>query len=54
MGILLTILVVVVCLAILVWALQSAPIPQPFNWIVILVVALIAIYVIARSSGIAV
>lgn len=53
MSLLVFILVVIVLLALALWACESVPIAAPFNWIIRLVLILLAIVVIANRAGIA-
>lgn len=42
-GLLITVLIVGVCLYLLWWGLQGAPIPAPFQWVVKLIFAIICV-----------
>lgn len=52
MSILVFTLVVVVILALALWAIQTAPIPAPLNWIIQLLAIVIAIVLIANRAGV--
>lgn len=45
-GTLITILVVLCIIAILIWAINSIPVPAPFAWVRVVVIALVAIGVL--------
>ena len=51
MTILITAFIVVLILAIAIWAIERAPIQQPFKWIIEAIACVIAILVIANRAG---
>ena len=51
MSLLILILVVLVLLALALYAVQKMPIPSPINWILQVILVVIAIYVIGTRAG---
>ncbi|HQT55094.1 MAG: hypothetical protein Q8N10_09920 [Phenylobacterium sp.] len=51
MSILIFIIVVIVLLALALWAVQKLPIPSPLNWIVQVLLIVVAIFVIGQRAG---
>ncbi len=51
MSLLILILVVLVLLGLALYVVQRMPIPSPINWILQVVLVIIAIYVIGTRSG---
>lgn len=51
MSILVFIVVVVVLLALALWVVQKMPVPSPLNWILQVLLIVIAIFVIGQRAG---
>lgn len=51
MSILVLTVIVVILLALVIWAIQKMPIPSPLNWILQVVAIIIAIFVIGQRAG---
>ena len=51
MSILFFIIVVIVLLALALWAVEQLPIPSPLNWIVQVLLIVVAIFVIGQRAG---
>jgi hypothetical protein len=51
-GLLIFALVVIIVVALILWAVESTPIRSPFNWIIRVLVILIAALVIAGRAGV--
>lgn len=52
MSLILFIIVVVILLALVLWAIESAPLPAPTNWILRVLAIVLAIVVIANRAGV--
>ena len=51
MSILIFAIIVIVLLALALWAVQKLPIPSPLNWIVQVLLIVVAIFVIGQRAG---
>ncbi len=51
MSMLILILIVVVILALALYAVRMMPIPSPLNWIIQVILVVIAIFVIGQRAG---
>lgn len=51
MSILVLAIIVVILLSLALWAVQKMPIPSPLNWIIQVILIVIAIYVIGNRAG---
>jgi hypothetical protein len=51
MSILIFILVVLIVLFLVLYALEQVPITPPFNWLIRLLIVLIAVVIIAQKAG---
>lgn len=51
MSLLILIIVVLVLAGLAVWAVRTAPIPAPLNWIIQVLIIVVAILVIAAKAG---
>jgi len=52
MSILIVVLIVLILLGLALWAVQRMPIPSPVNWMIQVILVVIAIIFIAQRAGI--
>lgn len=51
MSILITVLIILVILALVLWVIRMLPLPSPLNWIIQILAVVIAIFAIGNRAG---